>query len=343
MKRLLLFLLLPLFTTFAACKTTSPACPPQTPGGYADDKTEVAKFGTRSITLAEVDKAAGSELFELRKNTLNRLLINRIVEPLAKAENTSVDGYLAKKAEERVPQVTEEEAQKFFAENQSRLPPQLASKPFAEVKDMIITGLTRQKRNEATGTIIEELKTKAGVQILLPVPPPTRVEVSAEGPSKGPKDAKVTIVEFSDFQCPYCSKGRATIDEVVKAYGDKVRVVFRDFPLDFHEHAEKAAEASHCADEQGKFWAMHDWMFDHQDKLDVDHLKEAAKGLGLDSTQFDSCLSSGKYAKLVTDNLHAGSEAGVQGTPAFFINGIFISGARPFEDFKKEIDRELGN
>jgi len=244
--------------------------------------------------MADVDKSAGSELFELRKNALDKLIMDRVVEPLAKAEGTDVSQYLTKLAESRVPQVTESEARDFFTQNQKRLPPQLSSKPFEEVKEVIVMGLTRQKRQEAMGTIAEELKKKSGVQILLEAP---RIKVSAEGPSKGPKDAKVTIVEFSDFQCPYCGKGREIIDEVVKTYGDKVRVVFRDFPLSFHDHAQKAAEASHCAEEQGKFWQMHDWMFQNQDKLAIEALKEGAKGLGLDVSKFDACLTSSKYAK----------------------------------------------
>jgi len=128
---------------------------------------------------------------------------------------------------------------------------------------------------------------------------------------------------------------------VVKTYGDKVRVVFRDFPLSFHDHAQKAAEASHCAEEQGKFWQMHDWMFQNQDKLAIEALKEGAKGLGLDVSKFDACLTSSKYAKVVLDNVSEGKAAGVSGTPAFFINGKFINGARKFEEFKQIIDQEL--
>jgi protein-disulfide isomerase len=167
------------------------------------------------------------------------------------------------------------------------------------------------------------------------------VQGAADGPAKGPKTAKVTIVEFSDFQCPYCSRGKKVMEEVVAKYGDKVRLVFRDFPLDFHDKAQKAAEAGQCANDQGKFWAMHDWMFDNQQALDIPALKGAAKTMGMDSTAFDSCLDSGKHAALIKKNTKDGQEAGVRGTPAFFVNGVFLSGALPFEKFKTEIDRAL--
>lgn len=159
--------------------------------------------------------------------------------------------------------------------------------------------------------------------------------------SKGPKDAKVTIIEFSDFQCPYCQKAKETIDEIMKEYADKVRLVFKHFPLQFHENAQKAAEAAECANDQGKFWEMHDYMFANQNKLGIADLKKAAKNLGLNTSDFDGCLDSGKYEGKVKKDIEVGASFGVGGTPAFFINDQFLSGAAPIEDFKKIIDEEL--
>jgi protein-disulfide isomerase len=238
-----------------------------------------------------------------------------------------------------VPEVSEATARDFYAKNKERMGPQFADKKFEDVKAILIRGLTEQARREAAGAAIEELKSKAGAQILLAAP---KVTVAASGPAKGPSDARVTIVEFSDFQCPFCARGKKVMDEVVKTYGADVRLVFRDFPLSFHENAEKAAEAGHCAEEQGKFWEMHDWMFDNQQSLAAGELKGAAKKLGLDGKKFDQCLDTGKYADAVAANQRAGEEAGVRGTPAFFINGTSLSGAQPFEKFKGEIDRALG-
>lgn len=320
----------------SACNRPVP--PPQVPADNAAQNTVVAMIGDKPVTMADVDKAAGRQLYEVREQALDRLVMERVVQPEAQKAGLPVQRFLSQLVEKRVPQISEAEAEAWFNKNPGRLPPQLQGKKFAEIKDVIVQGLTEQKRSEAFPAILEEMKARAGVKILLA---PPKVQVAAEGPSRGPATAKVTVVEFSDFQCPYCSRGRQVMDEVVKAYGDKVRVVFRDFPLDFHQNAQKAAEAGHCADEQGKFWQMHDWMFEHQDKLGVDDLKAGARGLGIEGEKFDKCLTEGKHAQKVAANMQAGREAGVQGTPAFFVNGVFINGAQPFEKFKAEIDRAL--
>lgn len=165
------------------------------------------------------------------------------------------------------------------------------------------------------------------------------------GVVKGEKDAKVTIVEFSDFQCPYCARhATETLPQIDKNYiqTGKVRYIFHHFPLSFHEFAQKAAEASMCANDQGKFWEMHDKIFADQTKMALSDLQKQASGLGLKSGEFNTCLSSGKYSKVVTDDVSLGSQVGVMGTPAFFINGVFLSGAQPFANFQQIIEKELG-
>jgi len=304
----------------------------------ADAQVVVAMIGGQPVTMADLDKAAGRELFELRERTLDNMIGERVVKAAALKAGQNEDDFLRKQVEAKVPTVSVDEAKKFFDENKERLPPQLASQQFDAVKDTMVQGLTNQKRREAIGGLVEEMKKQAGVQILLHAP---KVQVAAEGPSKGPKEAKVTVIEFSDFQCPYCSKGRAVMDQVVAKYGNKIRLVFRDFPLDFHDKAQKAAEAGQCANDQGKFWAMHDWMFDNQQNLDVEALKGAAKTLGMDSAKFDACLTSGQHAAAVKKNIKEGQEVGVKGTPAFFVNGVFLSGAQPLDKFSAEIDRAL--
>jgi protein-disulfide isomerase len=151
----------------------------------------------------------------------------------------------------------------------------------------------------------------------------------------------VTIVEFSDFQCPFCSRLLPTMEQVKQKYGDKVRIVFRQYPLPMHPNAQKAAEASLCANEQGKFWEMHDAMFKNQQELAVDNLKSKAAALGLKAETFNQCLDSGKYAAQIQGDIKAGSAVGVSGTPAMFINGRFISGAVPLEQITSVIDDEL--
>lgn len=157
----------------------------------------------------------------------------------------------------------------------------------------------------------------------------------------GSKDAKVTIIEFSDFQCPYCKIAEETISKVVENYKDKIRLVYKHFPIQGHKNAEKAAEAAECAKDQEKFWEMHDLMFENQSKLEIADLKKYALDLNLNSSEFDNCLDSGKYTGKVQNDMDAGISYGVSGTPAFFINGQFLNGAQPVEKFREIIDAEL--
>ncbi len=187
-----------------------------------------------------------------------------------------------------------------------------------------------------------------GIGTSLAFIPPRRYEVSLDDdPVKGSPDAPVTIVEFSEFQCPYCGYYvREVFPKIDEAYikTGKVKYVFRDFPLlSIHPNAQKAAEAAGCAGQQGKFWEYHDVLFAHQDALDVPSLKQYAADLGLDTAQFDACLDSGAMADEVAKDLADGQQHGVSGTPAFFVNGIKLTGAQPFEAFQDLIDEELAN
>ena len=160
---------------------------------------------------------------------------------------------------------------------------------------------------------------------------------------KGDENAPVTIIEYSDFECPFCGRFfEQTLPQIEENYIDtgKVKLIYRDFPLGFHANAQKAAEAAECAGEQGKYWEMHDTLYE-TGALSIANLKQHAKDLGLDSTQFDSCLDSGKYATEVTDDMAKGQAAGVSGTPSFTINGKLLVGAQPYATFAQMIDAEL--
>ncbi|AKU91075.1 DsbA family protein [Vulgatibacter incomptus] len=170
---------------------------------------------------------------------------------------------------------------------------------------------------------------------------PVFVEIPAGAPSKGSPDAKVTIVEFSDFECPFCSRVNPTMKQIEDTYGKDVRVVFRHLPLPFHKNAGPAAEASMAAHEQGKFWAMHDKLFANQRDLTSENFEKWAGEIGLDVKKFKAALDSGKFKAAVdADSTYAGS-VGARGTPAFFVNGKLVSGAQPFDAFKRVIDEEL--
>jgi protein-disulfide isomerase len=159
---------------------------------------------------------------------------------------------------------------------------------------------------------------------------------------QGNKDAKVKIVEYSDFQCPFCERAYPILKQVIKDYGDKISFEYKHFPLSsIHPFAQKAAEASECAAEQGKFWQFHDKDYENQQNLSLPALKEWAGEIGLNTATFNSCLDSGKYAGKVQVDLQAGQKLGVNGTPTTFINGQSVVGAQPYEAFKTIIDAEL--
>jgi len=169
-----------------------------------------------------------------------------------------------------------------------------------------------------------------------------RITVSSDDdPSIGPANAPVTIIEFSDFQCPYCERAEPAVKQILGKYKDKVKFIYRDFPLGFHPYAQKAAEASECADEQKKYWEYHDLLFKNQNALDIESLKKYAKELKLDESKFNKCLESGKYASETKKDFEDGQKAGVSGTPTFFINGIKVVGAQPYAVFEQVIEQEL--
>jgi len=164
---------------------------------------------------------------------------------------------------------------------------------------------------------------------------------------KGNKNASVTIVEFSEYECPFCKHYvDETYGQILEEYGDDIYYVFRDYPLPFHKHAQETAEAARCAGDQNSYWPIHDMLFEERDEW-VEETKittilvDYAKNLGLNTQTFNSCLSSGKYTQAVEDDLALGNKVGVSGTPSFFINGVMLVGAQPFESFKTLIETEL--
>jgi protein-disulfide isomerase len=321
-----------------ACKKAGPGAASSSTDGLSGDAV-VATYGAgKKITARELDEEVGDQIHQARTRALDKMIIEDLVKTEAAKKNMTEEQWLKSEVESKVPNPPEDEVKKMFEASASRLPP---GAKYEDYKDDIISFMTGQQRQEQVRSLIEDLRKKNNIQILLKEPPKPRKQVAAKGPSRGPENAKVTIVEFSDFECPFCGKAHDTVEEVMKAYAGKVRLVFRQFPLDFHKNAQKAAEASLCAHEQGKFWEYHDLLFKNREKLAVEDLKAHATETGLDAAKFNECLDSGKQAKQVADDMAEAKKVGVSGTPAFFINGVMLSGALPFEEFKKVIDAEL--
>jgi protein-disulfide isomerase len=172
-------------------------------------------------------------------------------------------------------------------------------------------------------------------------PPRYTVPIGTDDPVRGNPSAPITIVEFSDYQCPFCARVNPTLAKIRETYGDRVKIVFKDYPLPNHPQAPKAAEAARCAGDQNKYWEMHDAMFANQRALEVPSLKQAARAIGLNGTTFDECLDSGKWAAAVRAGNELGEQMGVNSTPTLYVNGRALIGAMPFENFKQIIDEEL--
>jgi len=326
-----------------------PACSAQdkkgTKAGTHEDSSEVlARVNGKPITAGEVH-AEASDQFELlereylqRKHEIaetqvKKMVQDRLLDAEAAARGVSKDKVLA---EIKPADVTDADAEAFYEKNRAQMPP----RPKESLIPQIKTYLQQTGQQEARDKYFKTLEAKYKVDYLIE---PMRVEVAANGfPARGPAGAPVTIVEFSDFQCPFCSRITPTLEQVVSKYGNKVRLVFRQFPLPMHPNAAKAAEASLCANEQGKFWEMHDAMFKDQAGLAVDALKSKAAGIaGINAANFNSCLDSGKETPAVKSDMQAGTKAGVNGTPAMFVNGRFINGVVSADDLSKVIDEEL--
>jgi protein-disulfide isomerase len=232
--------------------------------------------------------------------------------------------------------VTEAEAQKFYEQNKERI-----SGEFAQTKTQIIQYMQETREQEATLAFANRLRQASVVQINLTAPESPAFQISTDDqPIKGNPNAPVTIVEFTDFQCPSCAQQHPVLERIVSEFGNRVRLVVRDFPLSQHPNAPKAAEAAEAAREQGKYWEYVAVLFRNQSALEVGKLKQYASELGLDRTRFDASLDSGKFAEKVQRDLLDGDKLGVNGTPTFYVNGKRVSD-RSYEGLKTTIEATL--
>lgn len=301
-----------------------------------------AKVGDRSITMAELDKAAekdlmplSSQIFQIKKNRLDQMIQDELYAQEAKKQKKSVED-LKKEAMKVDATVSDDAIEVYFDSNQQKY----QGKTLDQVKEEIRQTLIRQKTSKSQGQFLADLKKKYSTQIFMEEP---KVELKTEGaPSRGPKDAKVTIAEFSEFQCPFCKKFKPTIDQIVKEYPNDVRHVFFHLPLAFHNNAKGAAKASICADKQNKFWEFRDVAFENQQAIDPATLRGHAEKIGLDLTKYDACLNDPATDKKIEDDLAYAASVGARGTPTSFVNGVLFSGARPYEELKKIVDQKLG-
>jgi len=301
-----------------------------------------ATVGTRTIGRAEVDARAAAALqrvrleeYEARKRALDAMIETDVLAREAAAKHTVPESLIAREVDAKLPAATPEEIDTWWTDNRGQFPGQTKE----QAQPQLVTAIQNDKRATARSTYVRGLRRKYGARVTLE--PPRVAVATANAPSLGPAKAPVTIVEFSDFQCPYCSRAAQTVERVVQRYGDRVRLVYRDFPLDIHPNAEIAAQAAACARTQGKYWEMNRAMFADASKLAEPALVETATRLGLDGDKFKTCLDAGDGKDSIQHDLADGASYGVNATPTSFINGSMIVGARELRAFTDIIDDEL--
>jgi protein-disulfide isomerase len=311
----------------------------------ANNSDKVAEVDGTIIRSSDLDNRFGKELSEqrdrlyrLEKQKLDEYIGAQLLTTEARNRGLSVESLIEKEITAKINPVSDQDIEAFYEGNKSRLPV-----PLENVREQIRAYLQKQKTDTETGKFIRSLRAKAKISTFLKQPPVYRATVAInDAPSRGAENAKVTIVKFEDFQCPYCKTVQPTFMELLKKYDGKVRVVHKDLPLEqIHPQARPAAEASRCAAEQGKFWEYHDRLYVDSPKLGAEEYKQAAKDVGLNVASFDQCVASGKFKAAVQKDLNEGAQLGLTGTPAFFINGREISGAQPLDAFSAIIDEEL--
>lgn len=302
----------------------------------------IAVVAGQPIYEKDLMSVAGPNLFDLRKqeykakrDALNQLIRRKLIEAEAKKKGLSTEELLKQEVDSKIAEPSDEEAKGYYLAVKSE-----TTLPFDQIKSQVKQLLKNAEVEQARQKYADSLRDKAELSIALQ-PPVVHVNYDPAR-VKGSADAPITIVEFADFQCPFCARVQPVLKNVLAKYQSKVKLAYLDFPLSaLHEHAEIAAEASRCALAQGKYWEMHDALFADQSKRDEAALIKTAAGLGMNQNSFKSCLTSGKYRAEVQQDVEAGSQAGVNATPTFFINGEFLSGMQSDADFTKIIDRQL--
>ncbi len=302
--------------------------------GAPSDSRILAKVGDVMLTEKEMHDELAGELVKLDRQKhqliargVETRVRDMLIEQEAERRGLSREQLVEQEVAAKLSDVPAAEVDAFYEKGKAQI-----RQPKERVEGQIRSFLAMER-------FVESLRSAAEVEILTT---PFRIEVEASGPSRGADDPAVTIVEFSDFECPYCQQATSVLDQLMASHGDRVQLVYRHFPLDnLHPHARKAGEASLCAQEQGKFWQMHDQMFASQRSLGTGGLKALAVAVGLEAEAFNSCLDSGRHAEAVEADFQAGQAAGVERTPAFFINGRYLSGAPTYEALSEVIEQEL--
>jgi len=306
---------------------------------FAQNSTDVvSEINGQKITRADLEKAQGNKLLQARYQyyqaelkALDEFIESKLLQDEARKRNMSVDELLDKEVVSKVQNPTDEQLQFFYDDLNVK-------DSFANLRDKIFDHVRQRRIAKLRAAFIESIRTKS--EVLITLAPPS-ADFPLEGaPRLGPENAPVRLVEFADYQCPYCAKVNPHIAKLREEFGDKVSVYFKDLPLQMHANARKAAEAARCAGDQNKFWEFHDQLF-RSAQLEVPQLKQQARDMKLDGDKFDKCLDEGTQASAVQKDLTDAQALGLSGTPAFFLNGQYFSGAVDYNTIRDMVNQQL--
>ncbi len=302
----------------------------------------LATVGGHAISRAQVEEQVKSQLADVEnqrykalREGVDELVAEQLISMEAKARGVSTDDLVKTEVLDKVTPPSDEQVKELYDQNKDKL----GGASFDSIKPRLVGYLAQQGAAQRREAYLKELRAKYKVTIDLR-PPVVEVGEGGRESRGGGKSAPVTIIEFSDYECPFCKRAEPTVQQVLKTYGDKVRFVYRDYPLPFHKDALPASEAAHCAAAQGKFWPYHDKLMASQD-VGQEKLDQFAGEVGLDKAKFDECVKDKKFSADIERDQKDGQKVGVNGTPTFFINGRMLDGAQPFEKFQEVIDEEI--
>lgn len=301
----------------------------------------VAEINGATVTLGELQQERADSLFNARrkfydteKRALDELIDERLLELQARKENIAPDELVRRHITAEVDKnpITDEQLKILYEATNT-------DQPFEVVKGQLLDQIHQIREKRIRSEYLKSLRADAKISVTLQEP---RIEVAIDGkPVRGSKDAPVKVVEFADYQCPYCRQLEPQLERLRKEYGDKVAIVFKDFPLPNHNHANEMAEAADCAGSQGKFWEYHDFLYNDLKEFDKAKLQEQAKALKLNEGEFDKCVASSAYAAAIQKDTNEGTQLGISGTPTVFVNGRYVTGAAKYETLRDMVEQEL--
>ncbi len=334
-------------TLLGACSATRAGDPPTVGQPSASPTASgvgvVGEVNGSPILASELDAKASSRLarlrqeeYEIRRQTLDEIVDERLLDAEAAKRGISRDELLQREVDAKTPAPSASEVETLYEQNKTRFAGQPKQQALARIGEV----LGQRAKAERHNAYLEDLRSKARVAVRLEVPR-TQVEIPKDAPVRGPASAPVTIVEFTDYQCPFCHRAQGVMDQILTRYQGKVRLVHLDFPLQGHPGAFPAARASRCAAEQDKFWEYDHDLMTQPGPLDDADLKARAARIGLQAAPFASCLASDRHDTAIRAAFEQGASLGVNGTPGYFVNGRMVNGALPYEEFARVIDEEL--